>query len=136
MCMTWEFSSDRPIYAQLVEELKLRIVSGWYPLGARLPSVRELASEAAVNPNTMQRALSELEESGLIYTQRTNGKFVTEDERRITYIKDSLATDQSEEYIKRMGHLGFSPEDAVAFLEGRIASILNPAVQQPTGGMV
>ena len=66
--MTWELKNDRPIYAQLIEQIKLRIISGFYRPGERLPSVRDMAAEAAVNPNTMQRALSELERDGLLYT--------------------------------------------------------------------
>ena len=75
--MTWKLDSDRPIYAQLLELIQMRIISGHYPAGSRLPSVRELAAEAGVNPNTMQKAFSELERNGLIWTQRTAGRFVT-----------------------------------------------------------
>ena len=64
--MTWHFENDRPIYTQLLEQIRLRIISGIYAAGSRLPSVRELAGEASVNPNTMQKALSELEQSGII----------------------------------------------------------------------
>ena len=67
--MTWHFENDRPIYTQLLEQIRLRIISGIYAAGSRLPSVRELAGEASVNPNTMQKALSELEQSGIIYSQ-------------------------------------------------------------------
>ena len=71
--MAWQFEHDRPIYTQLLEQIRMLIISGVYPIGSRLPSVRDLAAEAAVNPNTMQKALSELERSGLIYSQRTSG---------------------------------------------------------------
>ena len=77
--MAWTLQSDRPIYAQLVERLKTEIVSGVYPPGRRLPSVRELAATASVNPNTMQKAFAELERTGLIITMRTSGRVVTED---------------------------------------------------------
>ena len=76
--MKWDFSSDAPIYAQLILQIKVGIVSGAFPPGERLPSVRDLATEAGVNPNTMQRALTELERDGLVYSQRTAGRFVTE----------------------------------------------------------
>ena len=89
--MAWSLDSDRPIYAQLVERIQMQIVSGGYPPGGRLPSVRELAAEAAVNPNTMQKAFAELERSGLIVTQRTNGRTVTEDEELIKSIRRKLA---------------------------------------------
>ena len=78
--MAWDLKSDRPIYSQLIEQIQLKIVSGVYPAGSKLPSVRDMASDASVNPNTMQRALAELENEGLLYSQRTNGRFVTEDE--------------------------------------------------------
>ena len=77
--MAWQFDGNRPIYAQLVEHIQYDIVSGVYPPGEKLPSVRELATLAAVNPNTMQKALAELETDGLIFTQRTAGRFVTQD---------------------------------------------------------
>src|SRR5690554_5377774 len=89
--MSWELKPDRPIYAQLIEQLELRICSGIYPLGSKLPSVRDLAQEASVNPNTMQRALAKLEENNLIYTHRTSGKFVTEDIVMVHQTKRRLA---------------------------------------------
>jgi DNA-binding transcriptional regulator YhcF (GntR family) len=85
--MNWCFQSDRPIYIQLKEQLELNIISGAYPPGMKLPSVRDMASEASVNPNTLQKALSELEREGLVYTQRTSGRYVTEDEKMIMQAK-------------------------------------------------
>ena len=85
--MAWDLDNGRPIYAQLVERIQMQIVSGLYPPGSRLPSVRELAAVAAVNPNTMQKAFAELERSGLIVTQRTNGRTVTEDAELIRDIR-------------------------------------------------
>ena len=76
--MSWEFQDHLPIYAQLMDTLKRRIITGRYLPGEKLPSVRELAAEAGINPNTVQRAFSELEREGLIYTQRATGKYVTE----------------------------------------------------------
>ncbi len=81
--MSWEFQDHLPIYAQLMDTLKRRIVTGRYLPGEKLPSVRELAAEAGINPNTVQRAFSELEREGLIYTQRATGKYVTENEADI-----------------------------------------------------
>ena len=89
--MGWNFQADRPIYAQLMEEIKRRIISGVYKPGEKMPSVRDLAAEASVNPNTMQRAFAQLEQEGLLYTQRTSGRFVTEDEERIMDMKNELA---------------------------------------------
>ena len=77
--MPWNLNSDRPIFMQLIEIIQHCILSGTYPPGSKLPSVRDLASQAAVNPNTMQKALAELERSGLVYSQRTSGRFITED---------------------------------------------------------
>lgn len=85
--MTWELQSDRPIYAQLIDQIELMVCTGIFPPGSRLPSVRDLAKEAAVNPNTMQRALAKLEEDGLLYTNRTSGRFVTEDMKMVQEIK-------------------------------------------------
>ena len=115
--MPWELKSDRPIYAQLVEQIQLMIVSGAYSPGSKLPSVRDLAAEAAVNPNTMQRALSQLESEGLLYSQRTSGRFVTEDAGRITQIKKSLAVGLIHEFIEKMNGLGYENRQSVALLE-------------------
>ncbi|MEG1931759.1 MAG: GntR family transcriptional regulator, partial [Pygmaiobacter sp.] len=81
--MNWELNSDRPVYLQLVEHLQFSIISGEFPPGSRVPSVRELAADAAVNPNTMQKALTELEADGLVLTQRTSGRTVTQETERI-----------------------------------------------------
>ena len=109
--MDWNFDDTRPIWLQLTERLTLSIVTGVYPLGSKLPSVRELAAQAAVNPNTMQRALSELEGSGLIYAQRTSGRFVTEDTARIRQAKEKLASMQVREFIRKMQELGMNREE-------------------------
>lgn len=114
--MGWNFQNDRPIYTQLIEQLALRIVSGIYPPGSRLPSVRDMAAEAAVNPNTMQRALSALETDGLLYTQRTSGRFVTEDEKKIMQTKINLAESLIHEFFIRMEKLGYTHEQAVSLL--------------------
>ena len=97
--MAWELDSDRPIYAQLVERIQMEIVSGYYPPGGKLPSVRELASVAAVNPNTMQKAFAELERSRLIVTQRTTGRTVTEDIEKINTIRQKLADEHVESFF-------------------------------------
>ena len=88
--MKWQFSNDAPIYSQLIAQIKVGIVSGAFPPGERLPSVRDLATEAGVNPNTMQRALTELERDGLVYSQRTTGRFVTEDQAMIASGKEKF----------------------------------------------
>ena len=115
--MGWNLKSDRPIYSQLIEEIELRIVSGLYPPGGKLPSVRELAADASVNPNTMQRALVELESQGLLFSQRTSGRFVTENEERIMSTKDTLAIDLINEFLQQMSNLGYTREQTVALLK-------------------
>lgn len=115
--MAWDMANDRPIYTQLVEIIQMQIVSGSYPPGAKLPTVRELAAAAAVNPNTMQKAFSELERSGLIITQRTNGRNVTEDKGLIHNIRQKLAAEYKEDFFEKMQKLGFSQKDAVEFLK-------------------
>lgn len=115
--MAWNLDNDRPIYAQLVERLQVQIVSGAYLPGGKLPSVRELAAVAAVNPNTMQKAFAELEKSGLIITQGTNGRIVTEDERLIQDSKRELAKRHADVYFAGMEGLGFTRGQAVSFLQ-------------------
>lgn len=115
--MTWTLNSDRPIYAQLMEKIRTDIVSGWYEPGERLASVRELAVEAAVNPNTMQKALSELERSGLIYSQRTSGRFITEDKDMIQNIRKSMAEEEIRAFFEKMRRLGFSGEETMELLK-------------------
>ena len=115
--MSWNFDNERSIYVQLVEQIQNRIVTGIYPPGSRLASVRELAGEAEVNPNTMQRALSELERMGLLYSQRTSGRFVTEDEGRILQMKRQTAKDAIESFFKQMQNLGFEKEEIIHLIE-------------------
>ena len=114
--MAWDLDADRPIYTQLVERIQMQIVSGAYQPGGKLPSVRELAAVAAVNPNTMQKAFAELERSGLIITQRTNGRMVTEDEELIRNIKSGLAREHADTYFFKMKELGYSKPEAVELL--------------------
>lgn len=100
--MSWDFNDDRPIYMQLMEQIQLRIVSGIYKAGEKLPSVRDMAGDAAVNPNTMQKALTELERTGLVFSQRTSGRFITEDVNMIKNIRNGLARDQIEKFLHNM----------------------------------
>lgn len=118
--MAWDLKSDRPIYSQLVEQIQLMVVSGIYAAGGKLPSVRDMAAEASVNPNTMQRALSKLESDGLLYSQRTSGRFVTEDVKKIMQTKNSLATNLILDFIQKMNRLGFDKEQTIHLLNERI----------------
>ena len=115
--MQWKFDGSAPIYSQLVEQIKLGIVSGeWIP-GQRVPAVRELAVDAGVNPNTMQRALQELERQGLMFSQRTSGRFVTEDTEMIEDAKRTLANRHITAFIRQMQALGYTRQEIVALLE-------------------
>ena len=114
--MLWQFDGGAPIYAQLIRQIKVGIVSGVFPPGERLPSVRDLATEAGVNPNTMQRALTELERDGLVYSQRTAGRFVTEDKDMINSAKRVLAEGQITAFLDAMTRLGYRREEVIEML--------------------
>lgn len=118
--MEWDLTGDRPIWLQLTEQIRLRIVAGEYRAGERLPSVRELAAEASVNPNTMQKALTELERTGLVYSQRTSGRFITRDEELIRGLRKQMAQWQTADLLARMAGLGFSGEETLAILEEQV----------------
>ena len=115
--MDWTFRTDTPIYTQLCERLTLAIASGGYAPGERLPAVRELALDAGVNPNTVQRALSELERLGLVYTQRTAGRFVTEDAERIGQERLRIAEERARDFLGAMEELGYNRIQTVMLLE-------------------
>ena len=115
--MEFLFDNDRSIHVQLVEQLRTAIVSGAVPPGARLPSVRELSTQAQVNPNTMQRALGQLEEDGLIYTERTNGKFVTPSCEKIAAEKTKLANEKARAFLAEMAELGCTADEVKACLK-------------------
>ncbi|MCI5842997.1 MAG: GntR family transcriptional regulator [Clostridiales bacterium] len=115
--MGWTLDKNRPIYLQLVETLQSRIVSGAYPPGAKIDSVRDLAAEAAVNPNTMQRALAELEQSGLLRAERTAGRFVTEDKTLIADVRRQLARERVEAFARDMAVLGYRRSELPALLQ-------------------
>lgn len=115
--MDFELKSDRPIYMQLLEQLELRLVAGEYKAGEKLPPVRDMAAQAGVNPNTMQKALAELERKGLAFTQRTSGRFITEDEAMITKLRDLLAKMQVDDFLEKMGNLGYTKEQAIHLLQ-------------------
>ena len=109
--MPWNLDSSRPIYLQIIERVQMDIITGRYQPGDKLPSVRDLAQEAAVNPNTMQKALSELERSGLIYSQRTSGRFITEDKELIHQMQKGLAAAEVSAFVAHMKQLGITPEE-------------------------
>ena len=114
--MPWILDDTRPIYLQLEDIIKSKIIAGIYKPGQKLPSVRELAAEAAVNPNTMQKALAELERSGLVYTQRTSGRYITEDTAIMQNLKHQLAHDLIQQFLEAMAHLGYTREESIQLL--------------------
>lgn len=114
--MEWKLDDSRPIWMQLQEQLIRRILSGWYHVGEKLPSVRELAAEAGVNPNTMQRALASLDDKGLTVTNRTAGRTVTEDEGILEAMRASLAEEMIEQFFASAAELGYTRGQALELL--------------------
>ena len=118
--MAWSLNSDRPIYTQILEKIQTRIIAGIYKPGEKLPSVRELAAEASVNPNTMQKAFAELERSGLILTQRNSGRTVTEDTKMIEKIQTQMALAQVKTFFNNMKELGYTEDKILALVKQAI----------------
>ena len=116
--MEYAFDNNIPIYIQLLEYLKIYLISGVFKCGEKLPSVREFATTFKVNPNTMQKALAELESLNLIYTERTNGKYVTKDSKIIEKLKDEYAITLANSYVKGMKRIGLGKADSIKYLEG------------------
>ena len=115
--MQWKLSDDRPIYVQLMETITAAIASGTLAAGSRLPSVREMAAQAGVNPNTMQRALAELERDGLLYSQRTAGRFVTDQSDRMTQKRKELAMQQIRIFLSSMKEMGYTSEQTLNLIQ-------------------
>ena len=111
--MEWKYDDSLPIYTQLVEQMKRSIVSGEIAPGEKLAAVRDMAMEAGVNPNTMQRALQELERCGLVYALRSSGRYVTDEVSVIDAVRDKLAGETIQSFIENMSRLGFSKEEAI-----------------------
>ena len=105
------FQNERPIYLQIVEQMEMEIMSGHYPKGSKLPTVRELAMQYKVNPNTMQKAFVELEQRGLVFAKRTSGRYVSENESVIENVKQQAAKAKTQEYIRYVRQLGLEEED-------------------------
>lgn len=121
--MPWDLKPDRPIYTQLVEHIEWMILSGVYPPGSKLPSVRDLAKEASVNPNTMQRALAQLEEDRLIITHRTSGRSITEDSEMIQKARIRIAREQVSEFLEKMKKLGFDRKEILSIINNMIEEV-------------
>ena len=116
--MEFTFDNNIPIYIQLLEYMKIYLISGVFKSGEKLPSVREFANTFKVNPNTMQKALSELENMDLIYTERTNGKYVTKNEKQIEKLKNEYAITLAKSYLSGMKKIGLGKADSIKYLEG------------------
>ena len=115
--MAWEFSKDKPIYIQIIEYMQKGIISGEYKPGDKLPPVRELAVSAAVNPNTMQKALQELEKDNLLFTKRTSGRFSTEDTNMIDELKESFVRKQIFDFYKKMQSIGLTKQEIIIYVK-------------------
>lgn len=111
--MSWKFTSDAPIYIQIMDEIKLRIARGKLKAGDKVPSVRELAVIAGVNPNTMQKALSELEREGVLYSQRTSGRFVSDTNAYESDVKKDVGKKYIKVYVDEMRLLGYDDDELV-----------------------
>lgn len=116
--MEYTFDNNIPIYIQVLEYIKIYLISGVFQCGDKLPSVRDFAITFKVNPNTMQKALQELESMNLIYTERTNGKFVTKDKKVIEKLKDEYAITLAKSYLQGMKRIGLGKADSIKYLEG------------------
>ncbi len=117
--MEFVFDNERPIYIQLVEQIRFEIISGRLAKGEKIPSVRELALKVKVNPNTVQKALAQLERDNLIYTERTNGKYVTEDENVIQKFKADVINDKVGGFVADMKNIGISSTEIIEYLQNR-----------------
>ena len=123
--MPWEFDNSKPIYTQIEEEIKKKIISGALKGGDKMQSVRDLAQEAGVNPNTMQKALMEIEKQGLIITERTSGRFVTSDSEKIQRLKDSFFELKIKSLISEFVELGCSKKDLYTLIEKHLDGVKN-----------
>lgn len=116
--MNWTFTNDRPIYLQLTERLEREIASGILAPGSWVSPVRELAGKLRISPNTVQRAMYEMERGGLIVSRGTEGKTITEDTARIESIRQDLARQTLEAFYREMGRLGYTREESLRLAEG------------------
>lgn len=117
--MSFDFNNDIPIYLQIIENIKMQIINKEYNAGDKLPSVRELSVLYAVNPNTIQKALGELEEIGLIFTERTNGKFVTEDMKVINKIKAETLKGKIDAFLEDMLQMGIDSQEIIEIIKNK-----------------
>ena len=131
--MAWEFKNGVPIYLQIVDGIKIRIAGGELPPGSKIPSVRDLAAEAGVNPNTMQRALTQLEQEGLLHAQRTSGRYVTEDEQKMKELRRSLSEKYVEELFTQLSRLGMTREEITLVRPGTHRKVRSDRIKENEG---
>ncbi|MDO5736431.1 MAG: GntR family transcriptional regulator [Propionibacteriaceae bacterium] len=129
-----EFDTSSPIWLQLVTEFSRRVATAEWAAGQRIPGVRELALQLAVNPNTVQRALTEMERDGLCRSERTSGRFVTEDSRRISRLRRELAAGAADDYVRISRGLSMELQDAMALVDERWNENDNPDQDQARAG--
>lgn len=115
--MAWSFSSEKPVYIQIAERITMSVLSEEYSKGEQIPTVRQLALEAAVNPNTVQRAFAELEAKGIVVSKGTLGRFVTEDGSVLENSRNELAKKLTDNFVKKMGYLSVSKEEMLKMVE-------------------
>ncbi|MGN1032079.1 MAG: GntR family transcriptional regulator [Intestinibacter sp.] len=115
--MEWQIDNNKPVYIQLVEQLKMKIISGEIELDSKLDSVRNLAAEAMVNPNTMQKALAELERQGFVYSKRTSGRFVTDNKDLIDQERKNLVKESVKASLETLINLGYTDEEIMKLIE-------------------
>lgn len=115
--MKWQIDNNRPVYIQLVEQLKVKIISGEIELDSKLDSVRSLAADAMVNPNTMQKALAELEREGFVYSKRTSVRFVTDNKELIENERKNLVKDNVKKTLDTLINLGYTNEEILNLVE-------------------
>ena len=121
--MAWKFDNNMPIYIQITNTIKLQIVTNQLKPGDKLPTVRDLAEIVGVNPNTVQRALSDLEAEGFVYSVRTTGRYVTDNQELITQTRLHLAQKELENFVNNMLDLGFSQDELTERLDDYLKGI-------------
>ena len=119
--MVWKFNDEQPIYQQIISQIKERIVAGEWKAGDKLKSVRELALEAGVNPNTMQKALAELEREGLVYSQRTAGRFVSDNKEKTDRLLEEMTMECIKTFVAQMEKMGYKKEQIIDMLNKYIS---------------
>lgn len=123
--MSWIFRDDKPVYMQIIDNIKLNIVSGKYAPGSKILSVREFAEKVSVNPNTMQRALSALEIEGLLFTQRNSGRYITNNIELINQTREAIAIEHVKNFLNGITALGYSREEIIELMKKRIGEEYN-----------